>query len=138
MNILFPAFAMFALTMFVQFRLGFLRFNAVKRGEVDPRFYKTYVGDGEPEKLRTWTRHVVNLYEAPVLFYTIVVIAYTTGQSGWLPQALAWAYVAIRLLHSIEHLSSNNVLRRFRLFLASLVVLIALWGAVLAGLLLGR
>lgn len=136
MNILYPAFVMFALTMFVQFRLGALRFAAVKKGEIDPRFYKTYQGAEEPEKLRVHTRHLVNLYEAPVLFYAIVIIAFATGQSGWLPQLLAWLYVALRIVHSFVHLGSNKVLLRFRLFVLSLAVLIAMWISVFASLLI--
>lgn len=136
MNILFPAFVMFALTMFVQYRLGALRFAAVKNGEIDPRFYKTYQGAEEPEKLRVHARHLVNLYEAPVLFYAIVIIAFATGQSGWLPQLLAWLYVALRIAHSFVHLGSNKVMLRFRLFVLSLAVLIATWISVFASLLI--
>lgn len=136
MNILFPAFLMFALTMVVQFRLGALRFAAVRKGEIDPRFYKAYQGAEEPEKLRVHARHLVNLYEAPVLFYAIVIIAFATGQSGWLPQLLAWLYVALRIVHSFVHLGSNKVLLRFRLFATSLAILMALWISVFAGLLI--
>jgi hypothetical protein len=136
MNVLLPAFAMFALTMFVQFRLGALRFAAVRNGEIDPRFFKTYQGNAEPEKLRIHSRHLVNLYEAPVLFYAIVIMAFVTQQSGLLPVTLAWLYVALRIVHSCIHLSSNNVVLRFRGFLLSLVVLISLWSVVLAGILL--
>lgn len=136
MNVLYPAFVLFALTMFVQFRLGALRVKAIKNREIDPRFYRTYEGQQEPEKLRIHSRHLVNLYEAPILFYAIVIIAFATAQSGMLPQILAWAYVAVRCIHSFVHLGSNNVLLRFRMFLISLVILILLWAVVLAGLLL--
>jgi len=136
MNILYPALVMFALTMVVQFRLGVLRFAAIKNGEIDPRFYKTYQGMEEPERLRVHTRHLVNLYEAPVLFYAIVIIAVATEQSGWLPQLLAWLYVALRIVHSFVHLGSNKVLLRFRLFVLSLAVLIAMWISVFASLLI--
>ncbi|MDZ7644550.1 MAG: MAPEG family protein [Woeseiaceae bacterium] len=82
------------------------------------------------------SRHLVNLYEAPTLFYVIVVIAFVTGQSGLLPAILAWAYVALRCAHSYVHLTSNTVRRRFRLFLASLVILVTLWFTVFVGILL--
>lgn len=136
MNVLYPAFALFALTMFVQVRLGLMRRAAVRDGTMDPRFFRSYRGYDEPENLRVWSRHLVNLYEAPVLFYTVVVIAYVTGQAGLLPTALAWGYVALRYAHSAVHLGSNKVLNRFRLFLASLVVLASLWISVLVGMLI--
>ena len=52
MEILWPAFALFALTTAVVFRLASLRWRAVRRRQVDPRFYKIYRGDGEPEGSR--------------------------------------------------------------------------------------
>lgn len=136
MNILLPAFALFALTMFVQFRLGAMRYKAVKNGEINPRFYRTYEGFEEPPKLRQYSRHLINLYEAPILFYAIILIAYVTAQSGVLPTALAWLYVASRYVHSYVHLGGNRVPRRFQAFIASLAILITLWVVVLIGLLL--
>ena len=41
----------------------------------------------------------------------------------------------LRAAHSYVHLTSNNVRTRFRIFLASIGVLAALWVTVLAGLL---
>ena len=52
MAILWPAFALFALTAIVMLRLARLRFAAVAGGRVDPRFYKIFRGDGEPEEDR--------------------------------------------------------------------------------------
>ena len=136
MSILSPVFLLFALTMFVQFRLGILRVRAVKAGEVNPKLYRIYEGYPEPARLRVHSRHLVNLYEAPLLFYVIVIIAFITGIAGTVPVLLAWAYVILRCLHSYVHLTSNRVMLRFRLFLASLAVLITLWAVVLTGMLL--
>lgn len=136
MNILYPAFAMFALTMFVQVRLGMKRFSAVRGGRMDPAYYRAYQGQPEPEDLAIYSRHLVNLYEAPVLFYAVVIIGFATGQSGPLPVALAWTYCLLRYLHSYIHLGSNRVLLRFRVFVASIFVLALLWMTVFLGLLL--
>ena len=122
---------MIALTIFCMARLGMLRYAAVRRGEIDPRFFILYRGYEEPEKLAVYSRHVVNLYEAPLLFYVIVLIAFVTGQTeGWV-LGLAWAYVALRYVHSYVHLTSNVVLTRFRIFAVSLLTLTVLWAAVL-------
>lgn len=127
MAILWPAFAMFALTTFVVARLGTLRWRAIGRRQVDPRFYKIYRGDGEPEEVAVVSRHLVNLYEAPMLLYVGTVIAFAAGLAGTLLVALAWAYVGLRLLHSFIHLGSNDVLWRFRVFALSWLVLLAYW-----------
>jgi hypothetical protein len=127
MAILWPAFALFALTMLVVFRLGSLRWRAVRRRQVDPRFYKIYRGDGEPEDVAVVSRHLVNLYEAPTLFYVGTAIAFAAGATGTLLVALGWAYVVARLLHSVIHLGSNDVLWRFRAFALSWLVLLSYW-----------
>ncbi|MBT8084178.1 MAG: hypothetical protein HKN35_01300 [Woeseia sp.] len=136
MNVLYPVFVMFALTFFVQIQLGMKRVAAVSGGRIDPKYYRAYQGADEPEDLQIYSRHLINLYEAPVLFYVIVIIASVTGQAGTLPILLAWLYSLLRLAHSYVHLGSNKVLLRFRLFLASLLVLAALWGTVLIGMLM--
>lgn len=133
MNILYPALALFGLTAVCVFRLGSLRFSAVRRGEIDPRFFRSFKGYEEPEALRVHARHVANLFEAPVLFYVIVIIAVVTQQIGWLPLILAWGYVLLRFAHSYVHLTSNKVLLRFRLFAASWVILIVMWAVVFTG-----
>jgi hypothetical protein len=125
--------AMMGLTLFCIGRLGYLRFVAVKQREVDPRFFSLYRGYEEPEKLAACSRHVVNLFEAPVLFYVVGITAFLTEQTGSIAVSLAWAYVVLRFVHSYVHLTSNVVVVRFRLFVISMLVLTVLWGVVLAG-----
>jgi hypothetical protein len=134
MNVLYPVFAMMSLTLFCMMRLGHLRYLAVKRGEVDPRFFSLYRGYEEPEKLAVYSRHVINHFEAPVLFYVICLTAQFSGQSGNAIIGLAWAYVGLRFLHSYVHLSRNVVIVRFRVFIVSMLILAGLWAVVLTGL----
>jgi len=49
------------------------------------------------------------------------------GTSTFDGLALAWAYVACRALHSLIHLTYNNVLHRLAAFAASNVVLLVIW-----------
>lgn len=127
MAILWPAFALVALTLAVVIRLARLRFAAVRAGQVDARFYKVYRGDGEPEEAAVTSRHLINLYEMPTLFYAGVAIAFAAGRAGALLVGLAWAYVALRYLHSAIHLTTNRVLWRFRVFALSWLALLAYW-----------
>lgn len=133
MSMLYPVLAMFVLTAFCVFRLAFLRFRAVRTGEIDPRFFRAYRDADEPELLRIHSRHLVNLLEAPVLFYVIAIIAFVTQLTGPVPLLLAWSYVLLRYVHSYVHLTTNHVMTRFRVFAASWFVLIALWLVVFAG-----
>jgi hypothetical protein len=134
-QILYPVFAMFALVFGVFLRMAQVRFGAVRRGEVNPAFYKTYQGGEEPEYMRVVTRHFINLFEMPVLFYVVVILSYVTHQTGAWMTALAWAYVVSRYLHTWVHLTSNDVLTRFRVYLGSALVLAVLWASLLVKLL---
>jgi hypothetical protein len=134
MAVVWPAFALFALTMLQVARLARLRFAAAGAGRVDPRYYKVFKGEGEPPELAAVSRNVVNLYEMPTLFYAGTAIALAAGQSGALLAGLGWAYFALRCAHTAIHVTSNKVLWRFRAFAASWLVLLAYWAVLGASL----
>src|SRR6185503_21284143 len=74
--ILYPVFAMFALVVGVFLRLAQLRFAAVRGGTMDPTFYRLYQGGEEPEHIRVLTRHFINLFEMPLMFYVVVILTF--------------------------------------------------------------
>ncbi len=127
MAVVWPAFALFALTMLQVARLARMRFAAARAGRVDPRYYKVFRGEGEPPELAAVSRNVMNLYEMPTLFYAGTAIAVAAGHSGAILAVLGWTYFALRCLHSAIHVTSNKVLWRFRAFAASWLVLVAYW-----------
>jgi hypothetical protein len=129
--ILYPIFAMVVLVAVVFVRMGRARFGAVRRGEMNPRFYRTYSEGEEPEHLRVITRHFINLFEMPILFYVAVLTTYVTDQVTWWTVACAWTYVVTRYVHSWVHLGSNDVLLRFRVYGTSGLVLGVLWLTIL-------
>lgn len=127
MAIVWPAFALVALTLLVVMRLARQRFAAARAGRVDPRFYKLFRGEGEPDDVAVTARNLNNLFEMPTLFYAGTAIAFAGGIAGTPLVALGWTYVALRYLHTAIHLTSNKVLWRFRVFALSLLVLLAYW-----------
>lgn len=132
--LVYPMAAMVVLTALVLIRMVLGRFAAVKRGEIDGRFYKTHQGDqGEPRKAAQHTRHFINLFENPVLFYAGCITAMVVGQGTGLIVWLAWAYVACRVIHAFVHLGSNKILPRMTFYGASWIVLLAIWGTLVIG-----
>jgi len=127
MEILWPAFGMFALTTAVAIALVVKRFAAVAQKRVNPAFYKLYRDGQEPEDVAVFTRHTSNLFEQPVLFYAVIVMAFATGLGGGAMVGVAWAYVVARYVHSAVHLFGNNVIRRVQIFALSWIALVALW-----------
>lgn len=132
-TLVYPMAAMVLLTFLVLVRMVSGRFASVRRGEIDVRFYKTYQGADEPRAAAQNTRHFVNLFENPVLFYAACIAAMVTGQGGGLMPWLAWVYVACRVLHAVVHLGSNRIPPRMAAYGASWAVLLAMWGLLVAG-----
>ena len=69
-----------------------------------------------------------NLFELPVLFYALCLALAATELASTLQLALAWAYVALRALHSFIHVTYNRVSHRFTVHLASTLCLFFMWG----------
>ena len=65
-----------------------------------------------------------NLFEIPTLFYALVLYVFVTQQVDALYVAVAWAFVAFRVLHSAMHCTANIVIVRFWLYAVSTA---ALW-----------
>lgn len=127
MLILWPLSAMVLLTFVVIFRLGKMRVAAVRTKRVNYKFYLTYRGHEEPDDLAATSRHLVNLFETPVLFYVAGIAIYVTEQTSLLLVLLSWAYVVVRYAHAYVHMTSNRLLHRFRIFLISLSFLALIW-----------
>lgn len=127
-----PVGALAVWTMVVLFLTGLRRVGAVRARRV-PRTAFRYGESAEvPDDVRVWNRHLMNLLEMPLLFYVAALAFYVTRQVTAGVVALAWAYVALRLLHSFVHLTSNRIIVRLLIFAAGNVVLLAQWVCFLA------
>lgn len=134
-QILYPVFAMAALTFFVLFRMGWKRNQAVMQRRVPIKYYRTYDAGHEPEDIRVYTRHFINLFEAPVLFYVGVLMAYASQSVSPALVIIAWVYVGLRFLHCFIHLSYNNVQHRFLVYGISWLVMVLFYVVLLIRLL---
>lgn len=71
--------------------------------------------------------HTYNhLTEQPTLFYAVAAVIAISGTGDGANAMIAWAYVALRVLHSLVQATVNRVWPRFMLFLASTLALAAL------------
>jgi hypothetical protein len=74
-----------------------------------------------------WPAHNYNhLHEQPTLFYAICLTLALMDFGGGLNLWLAWAYVLLRVLHSIVQATWNRVVVRFTLFMLASSCLLAL------------
>ena len=74
-----------------------------------------------------WKAHNYNhLHEAPTVFYAVALALALIGQGDGLNAMLAWAYVGLRIVHSLVQATINKVMARFLIFALSSLVLMAL------------
>lgn len=78
-----------------------------------------------PRQINWKAHNYTHLMEQPTLFYATVVILALAGGTHT-DVALAWAYVVIRVAHSLWQATVNVVPVRFALFLASSLCLMVL------------
>jgi hypothetical protein len=130
-----PAVAMVALTFVVWLRMYLTRIAQMKRERIHPQAVATSAQAAAKLTDSCAADNFRNLFELPVLFYLALVVAAQTGQVGVATLILAWAFVALRVMHSAIHCSYNKVIHRFYTHLAGGVVLWILWGVLAIGLL---
>jgi hypothetical protein len=129
-EILKPVVVLVAWTLVMLVWLVVTRVPALKKAGID---LNTVTG-GRPGALDTvlpeqtqWKAHnYIHLVEQPTLFYAICIVIALTGTGNGPNAWIAWAYVALRIAHSLVQVTTNRVRYRFALFGLSTLALIAL------------
>lgn len=74
-----------------------------------------------------WKSHnYTHLLEQPTLFYAVILFLHLSGGNTGLTRSLAWAYVVLRIVHSLWQANVNRLPVRFAIFLLSTLCLLAL------------
>lgn len=126
-QILWPVIALAAWTFIVLLLVPIARFRSAARGEVKAKDFRYGESAGVPGPVSLPNRNLMNLLELPLLFYVLSLGLYITLSVDQLALMGAWAYVALRVAHSLIHLTYNNVFHRLAVYAASSMVLFALW-----------
>jgi hypothetical protein len=137
--ILLPMGALAQLTFLVLLLIPIRRFRAGFAGHVIASDFRYGESANVPDEVAIPNRNYMNLLELPMLFYVVCVLNYVSspivsGLALW----LAWIYVGLRTLHSLVHLTYNNVRHRLTVFAVSNFVLVSLWVAFFEHLLRGK
>lgn len=129
-QMLAPAAVLVLWSLIMLFWTAGTRFPAMAKSGIDLKQAKPG-GRGQdlegvlPEQVQWKSHNYTHLMEQPTVFYPTVIILAIMG-AGALDVALAWAYVFIRIVHSIWQATVNVVSVRFMLFIISTVCLLAL------------
>jgi hypothetical protein len=79
-----------------------------------------------PAEVRWKADNYNNLMEQPTLFYAVAITLAVTGEANAINLALAWLYVALRVVHSFVQATMNVIIVRFSVFMIASVVLLIL------------
>lgn len=82
--------------------------------------------DAWPDSVVQVSNCVRNQFEAPVLFYVLVILLWLTNGVNLYAHVFAWAFVASRIVHAYIHVGVNDVPRRRVAFIIGGVNIIAL------------
>ena len=130
MDILQPVVALLAWTMVMWIWMYATRIPAMLKAGLDAKGMVGTTGASLRAQLPdnvSWKADNYNhLHEAPTLFYAVAIVLAIIGQGDGFNTTLAWAYVILRVLHSIVQATWNKVAVRFALFALSSLVLMAL------------
>src|SRR3954471_14621820 len=91
---------------------------------LDPQRPNAAFHDQIPARVRWKADNYNHLMEQPTLFYAIALALAVLGAGDGLNALLAWAYVALRVVHSLVHALVNVVLLRFAIFMVASAVLL--------------
>ena len=127
-DILAPVMALVLWTLVMWVWLYATRIPAMRkaRTRLEPRLPRDQLLGGLPPEVRWKADNYNHLMEQPTLFYatalTLAVIVDADPINVW----LAWAYVALRVVHSLIQATTNVILVRFSIFMVSSLVLVML------------
>ena len=123
-----PVLALVAWTLVMWVWMYATRLPAMKEAGIDPQD-AAYPGTWS-HRLRPGVRSVADnynhLHEQPTIFYALMFFAVLTGGGDATALGLAWAYVTLRVIHSLVQATFNRVLVRFSVFALATITLAAL------------
>lgn len=128
---LYPMFAMVALTFVVLICTATLRVRSVLRKEIPIKYYRVMAGYEAPEQVIKVGRQLSNLFEMPVLFYVAGLAYLALGLQIQGPVIVAWMFVLTRIAHAIVHVTYNNPLHRLIVFMAGNLCILVMWSWIL-------
>lgn len=124
-----PVLALILWTLLIWIVMYVRRIPAMNKAGIDPQD-AAHPGSLNvlPSGVRAAADNYNHLMEQPTIFYALMFYLHLSGSSAGDSMALtlAWAYVGLRVLHSLTQITVNTVVVRFALFSLSTIVLIVM------------
>lgn len=134
-GLILPVLALVAWTFVMWVWMYATRIPAIQRSKIDPQKLVSAGGKLElPPEVARVADNYNHLHEQPTIFYAVALAAQVAGVTDATNITLAWAYVALRVVHSFVQATKNIVMVRFSVFTIGSLVLLALLVRTLMGL----
>ena len=124
---IYPMFAMVLLTAVIGLIAVRARFRSVATGEMEGKYYRLMSGSEVSDHVQQTTRSYNNQFEVPILFFAGCLGYLALGIESGAAVAIAWVFIASRLVHACIHLTYNNVYHRLAAYFAGVISVLALW-----------
>ena len=122
-----PVLALIVLSLVVWIWMYATRIPAMQSAKIDPQ---SAAHPGSLDVLPSSARRVADNYnhlmEQPTIFYALAFVIVLSGHTDTLNVPLAWAYVGLRVVHTLIQCTVNIVNLRFLVFALSTIVLMAM------------
>jgi hypothetical protein len=101
------------------YRVGYIQSAKLP---IDNRLTKAQFDSSMPPEVRWKAENYNHLFEQPTQFYAVVItqallLGSLPGKTAKVDLRLAWAYVALRLVHSAIHCIHNKIWYRFQMYI---------------------
>ena len=122
-----PVVVLVAWSLIIWIWMYATRMPAMTQAKIKPQEAK-HPGslDALPSQARQVADNYNHLMEQPTIFYAICFALQALDQIQPINIGLAWAYVALRIVHSLVQCTVNIVMIRFLVFAMSTLVLMAM------------
>lgn len=122
-----PMLGLVLWTFIIMLYMAYKRWSAGFAGRLKRGEFKVGESADVPVDVRLAGRNFMNLFEVPVLFYVLCLAAAVAHEVSGSLLAMAWMYVALRVVHSLIHVTYNKIMHRFSIFALSNFLLLAMW-----------
>ncbi|MDE2090809.1 MAG: MAPEG family protein [Gammaproteobacteria bacterium] len=126
-SIFMPMVALVTWTFIIMLYMAYKRWSAGFAGRLKRGEFKVGESTDVPVDVRLAGRNFSNLFEMPVLFYVLCLAVYMAHNVTESLVAMAWMYVALRVMHSLIHVTYNKILHRFSVYALSNFLLLVMW-----------
>lgn len=127
MSLIAPVLALIAWTFVMWVWLYATRIPALRAARVDlVAVSRTGAKLDLPPEVSRVADNYNHLHEQPTVFYALALAAQLANAVDVVSVVLAWAYVALRVVHSFVQATRNVIVVRFFVFVAASLVLLLL------------